>query len=122
MYDNDSFYTLTAIQQVGLGTISLLLFSIVVYFCYKAINQKPLAIRIAIAGIIFYLFVWLSPQIYYTYYLMIFDGLPLQIVIKTMPTPQTLFRVLTFQENTSLSDHSKAIMGWILIIIAALKR
>jgi hypothetical protein len=122
MYEYDSFYTLTAIQQAGLGVLSLLLFGVLVYFCFRAVRQKPLAIRIIIASVVFYIFVWLSPQIYYTYYLLIFDGLPIQIVIKAPPTPLSLTQLLMFQEKASLSDHSKAGLGWVLIAIALLRQ
>lgn len=121
MYADDSFNTLTTIQQIGLTTVSLLLCVVCIFFCYQFTKNKALLTGLLISIGIFFLFVWLSPQAYYTYYLMIFDNLPLQIVIKQPPSPWTLTQLLTFQSKVSLSDHSQAILGWVLIIIALLK-
>jgi hypothetical protein len=121
MYADDSFNTLTTIQQIGLTTVSVLLCVVCIFFCYQLIKNKSLLIRLLISIGVFFLFVWLSPQVYYTYYLMIFDDLPFQIVIKQPPSPWALIQLLTFQSKVSLSDHSKAILGWVLIIMALVK-
>ena len=121
MYTDDSFNTLTTVQQIGLTTVSVLLSAICIFICFQFIKQKSMPIRLLISFGIFFLFIWLSPQIYYTYYLMIFDGLPLQIVIKQPPSPWALVQTLSFQAKASLSDHSKAVLGWVLIAAALLK-
>ena len=63
-------------------------------------------------------FVWLSPQVYYVYYLMIFDGLPWQIVVRTPPGPGALVRLLAFQDKASLSAHGQAALGWAMLAAA----
>ncbi|MEK6204819.1 MAG: hypothetical protein N2B02_04215, partial [Amylibacter sp.] len=68
------------------------------------------------------LFVWLSPQLYYAYYIFIFKDLPIQLVIKAPPGIGPLVKILTLQNNTRLSDHSLAFLGWVLISLALLKQ
>ena len=72
--------------------------------------------KLVIALIVFYLFVWLSPQIYHTYYLFIFDGLPLQNVIRRPPTPVAIFHLMNFTNHHNLSAHGLGILAWGLII------
>ena len=121
MYTDDSFNTLTTTQQLGLTAISILLGIICIFICFRFARNRSLLGRLLISFGIFFLFVWLSPQIYYIYYLIIFDGLPFQTVIKQPPSLWALTQLLTFQSKASLSDHSKAILGWVLIVIALLK-
>lgn len=114
-YDGDSFFTLSLMGQVGLAALSALLTALTIWLSWRIGRRRRLVTRIlnALAGL--YLFTWLSPQIYYGYYLMIFDGLPLQIVIQTPPSPSGVALLLTFQANASLSDHGKGLLGWLLI-------
>lgn len=117
MYAEDSFLTLSMIQRFGLVFLSMALFSLMVFIFRRVVRKSSAILRILTAIALFFLFVWLSPQIYYTYYQLIFDGLPVQIVIKAPPSPVRLGKILLFQEMT-LSGHSKALLGWVLIILA----
>ncbi len=121
MYQDDSFYTLSQAGQIGLVGLSLVLTAILLLLAWRMMGSRPLSVRIAIAIILFLAFVWLSPQIYYTYYLFLFDGLPLQIVILPPPGPQYLADLVFFQDRTTLSAHSKGILGWLLLLVALLK-
>ena len=121
MYAEDSFLTLDAFQRVGLVFLSLILFSLTIFTFLCAAKKSGATLRILFATTLFFLFVWLSPQIYYTYYQLIFDGLPAQVVLKAPPSPARLGRILIFQEVT-LSGHSKALLGWVLIILAVWPR
>lgn len=80
--------------------------------------RRPVWQRLLAALALFWLFVWLSPQIYYGYYLLIFDGLPIQSVIKLPPGPGHMVRLLTFTEEASLSRHGQGLLGWLLIASA----
>ena len=122
MYTDDSFNTLTMIQQTGLTAISLLLGLFCIFICFRLFRNRSRLSRLLISLGVLFLLVWLSPQIYYSYYLIIFDGLPFQAVIKKPPSPWALTQLLSFQSNASLSDHTKAILGWVLIAMALLKR
>ena len=122
MYANDSIHTLTITQQIGLGFISLALLSMMIFLSLKLFRNKPMIVRIMVAIGLFYLFVWLSPQLYYAYYILIFEDLPIQLVIKAPPSIGPLVKILTLQNNIRLSDHSLAFLGWVLISLALLKR
>ncbi|EFL88908.1 conserved hypothetical protein [Ahrensia sp. R2A130] len=74
-----------------------------------------------IAVIAFALFDWLTPQIYYFYYMVLIDNLPLQIVTQMPPSPLKLLHLLTFSERSNLSFHSRGLLGWTLIAGAALQ-
>ena len=111
-YDGDSFFRLSVI---GLITLSVFLTALTIWLSWWIGRRRRLVTRILIALAALYLFTWLSPQIYYGYYLMIFDGLPLQIVTGPPPSPTSVAQLLTFQSNATLSDHGKGALGWLLI-------
>jgi len=115
MYTHDSFHTLTWPGQLGLISLSLILAAALLFIAWLMMARMTTIPRIGIAASLFYLFAWLSPQIYYTYYLTLFDKLPWQIVIKTPPTPWPLIELLAFQGPATLSAHSLALLGWTLI-------
>ena len=128
MYANDSFHTLTLAGQIGLVALSLTFAATTLFTAWwmmaKALEKTPgktkftFMARLAIAASFFYLFVWLSPQLYYTYYLLLFDDLPWQLVIKAPPAPRPLVDLLAFQGPTTLSAHTKGVLGWLLFVIA----
>ena len=70
----------------------------------------------------FYLFVWLSPQIYYSYYLILFDGLPLQIVLQQPPSLTEILKLLSFSGQNTLSAHGKSILAYAMLIAAILRQ
>ena len=115
-YEGDSFFTLTLAGRIGLLLLSLALAvgSLILsrYLC----RNRPITLRLPIAVLVFWLFVWTSPQIYYAYYMTLFDGLPVQIVIKWPESPAQIWSLLTFSDRSNLSNHTKAILGWLLII------
>ncbi len=120
-YGEDSFFTLGAGGRVGVVAISLILFALcgcVVWFAGAGLGRVW---RVLIALAVFWGFVWLSPQAYYMFYLMIFDGLPLQWVAR-LPGFDLVARLLTFTDRATLSDHGKGVLGWVLIALALLRR
>jgi hypothetical protein len=122
MYVNDSIHTLTTTQQIGLGFISLALLCMMVFVSLKLFTNKPFIVRFIIAIGLFYLFIWLSPQLYYAYYLLIFTDLPIQLVIKAPSSIGQLIKIFTLQSSATLSNHSLAFLGWVLISLALMKR
>ena len=128
MYRQDSFFTLSAGGQVGLAALSAVLALLTVYaaaFLFRKLQFDNGLIRLlsCLAGAFFLLwsFVWLSPQVYYFYYQMIFSGLPWQVVIKEPPGPGSIADLLLFRGDETLSDHSKGLFGWTLILYAIVK-
>ncbi|WP_291738190.1 hypothetical protein [Leisingera sp. F5] len=121
MYDGDSFFTLSRGGQIGLAMLSLTLWGSWFWIVRRLTRFSPLWARLVSAIAAFWLFVWLSPQVYYMYYLMVISGLPMQIVVQTPPDLSDLGHLLLFQSGFSLSAHSQAILGWSLILAAAKK-
>lgn len=117
MYQGDSFFTLSIAGQIGLAFLSAILALIFIYLGWRTTREKPLWLRLLIAIVLFFLFIWLMPQVYYTYYIFLL-GVPWQIIIQTPPTPLGLARILFFAENANLSFHAQAAIGWTLLFIA----
>lgn len=122
MYDGDSFYTLTAIGRTGLVILSITLTAALLWLASMLMKRLSLPFRVVVALILFFAFVWLSPQIYYTYYMTLFDGLPWQIVVKDPPSLRRLFGLLTFSGQANLSAHSQGVLGWLLLALALFLR
>jgi len=118
MYAQDSFHTLSGPGQVGLVVLSVILTSLILWTAWRLMARRNVTTRLVLAVTLFFAFVWLSPQIYYTYYLTLFEGLPWQIVVKRPPDPMTLWHILSFQHGATLSAHSLGLLGWALIVMA----
>ena len=120
MYDQDSFFTLGTLGKLGLMTLSVLMFLVIIWSMTRFCAHWH--IKLAGALISFYFFVWLSPPIYYTYDLFIFDGLPLQNVIAGPPTLLGIFRLMTFTDQNSMSAHGLGLLGWTMIVASQLSQ
>ena len=116
-YSEDSLFTLSAAGQLIVVSISLVLAILFFAACYKLSRGRGLLLGAAIGCALFALFDWLTPQVYYTYYLTYFDTLEPQIVINPWPDVAGLFRLLSFTDNANLSFHSRGVLGWLLIIV-----
>ena len=130
-YEGDSFYTLDALEQTGLLALTILLSGL--FLVFGAIKSRFLynypyskivipIIDLVVTSGLFYLFIWLSPQVYYSYYLIIFDDLPLQIVIKDGPSLAELGNLLSMTDRPFLSQHGQGLLGRALLIQVALYR
>jgi hypothetical protein len=118
MYDQDSFFTLGTLGQLGLISLSISMFALCIWAMSRMRAHWGIKLGVALIG--FYFFIWFSPQIYYTYYLFIFDGLPLQIVVGKPPTAMLFFQLMTFTGKHSLSAHGLGALGWGMIIAGQL--
>ena len=120
MYVGDPFFSPTMAGRTGLIVLSLVLAASVVAVFIRSVSPLPTLVRLLLALLVFWAFVWLSPQVYYLYYLMLFDGLPLQIVVQTPPGPSELAGLLSFTGIASLARHSQGVLGWALILLSFL--
>jgi hypothetical protein len=118
MYDQDTFFTLGALGQFGLLSLSVLMFAVIISAMTRI--RAHWFIKLAVALVGFYLFGWLSPQIYYAYYLFVFDELPLQNVISRPPTAFSIFQIMTFTSQHTLSAHGLGLLAWGMIIAGQL--
>ncbi len=122
MYDSDSFFTLGVPAQVGLAMLSLVLAGGMLGLTLRVTRTLSLAFRVVAALVLFALFDWLSPQIYYAYYLAIIPGLPFQAVVAATPDPMAILRLLTFSGSHDLSAHGRGALGWAMLGAAMLNR
>ena len=117
MYSQDSFFDLSFWERVGLVGISAMLATLTLLAAWVILRNRAPWLRILGALTLLWLFVWVSPQIYYTYYRMIIPDLPLQWVIWPPPGPGEALRMLIFSGPQNLSAHSQAVLGWALIAL-----
>lgn len=120
MYRDDSFFDLSVWGQVGLAAISAVLFLIAVAVAWAILRKRHIVVRFSGAVVLFWMFVWLSPQVYYIYYRMIIPDLPLQWVIWPPPAGLRAVEILLFQYQANLSAHGQALLGWSMIIAAVI--
>lgn len=118
MYQQDSFFDLSGWGQVGLALISVTLFVAMLLITRRLLRRFPVWGRIIGALVLFWLFVWASPQIYYMYYRMIIPDLPLQWVIWHVREPLKPLEMLIFSYRPNLSAHGQGILGWAMILTA----
>ena len=115
MYSQDSFFDLTLWGRTGLVAISTVLFLLFFLGTWALLRSRPLWFRPPAALVIFWLFVWTSPQVYYQYYRLIIPDLPLQWVIWPPASPLVALDYLFFLGPQNLSAHSQGLLGWSLL-------
>ena len=120
MFAEDSFFTLTFWGGAGLLALSLTLAAAMIWIVSRFYGYW--GTRVLLALFLWYAFLWLSPQIYYQYYRLIFEGLPQQSVIQRHPDHHDIIWTLTFQAGATLSAYSQGILGWAMIAAAAIRR
>lgn len=114
----DSFFTLTTAGQVGLAALSLGLATGVIVLVWFVTRGRATTLRGITALALFWVFLWLSPQVYYAYYGFIFKDLPTQWVISTPPSPLDVLYLLGFADRATLSSHGQGVLGWVILIVA----
>ena len=117
MYEGDSFQTLSLTGRMGLVALSFALAAGTGWLVMRFGRNRARVLRVWLAMMAFWAFLWLSPQIYYFYYMILIEGLPWQSVIKHPPSLTDLLSLLSFTDAPSLSNHAKGILGWGLMLI-----
>jgi hypothetical protein len=115
MYRDDSFFTLGLLEAAGLLAVTALLVLTMLALARRLCRGRPVRRLLAATGL-FWVFLWLSPQVYYAYYQIIFDGLPVQIVIGWPPGAETVLRRLAFAGPATLAAHGQGVLGWVLVV------
>ena len=120
MYDGDTFFSLTMAGQAGLVLLcfGLAVFTAAAYI--KITYRMAWPVRLLLAPVFLWIFVWLSPQAFYLYYMSLFDQLALQNVIQSPPRPSEIMHLLGFAGKATLSRHATGLLGWGLIVLAFL--
>lgn len=131
-YSGDTLHNLSLIGRIGLVLLTLVLVVLLISVSMvksRMLQQMPRASHGAAAAIFmmdllltFLLFaaaVTLVPQVYYTYYLLLFDFLDQQWIIK----PSALVRAwhsLSMSAQAGSSSHAVGFSGWWLMVIVIL--
>lgn len=120
MYDGDSLFSLTMAARFGLVLLSTGLAALTAAAFIKVTFRLGWPVRLLLALVFLWVFVWLSPQIFYLYYMVLFDDLVLQNVVQLPPWPSQIMHLLSFTGKTALSQHATGLLGWGLIALAVL--
>lgn len=105
-------------DRLAVLCVSLILTLGLFMLAWWLMRTRPVRLRALIAILLWVAFIWLSPQIYYTLYVFILDGLIWQNVIQWPPAPEFLFSILAFTERPNLSFLGQALLGWGLLALA----
>lgn len=117
MYAGDSFFLLSLVGQGGLAALSALL---ALAAGAWVLSFTGLAMRMLAAVAVFWVFLWLTPQIYYLYYQIILDDLPWQFIVGAPPSPDALLDRYLFRGPATLSNHAKGVLAWALLALGPL--
>lgn len=120
MYDSDSFFSLTMAARIGLLLLSFGLAALTAAAFIKVTCRMVWPLRLLLAPAFLWVFVWLSPQAFYLYYMIVFDHLLLQNVVQSPPQPSQIVHLLGFSGKAALSHHATGLLGWGLILLAIL--
>ena len=118
MYRDDSFFTLGIAEAAGLLALTAVMALCLLKLARRAYRRGDIWRRLLWAVGLFWVFLWLSPQVYYLFYQLIFWGLPVQIVIGWPPGAETVLRRLTFTGPATLAAHGQGVLGWALAVMA----
>jgi len=122
MYEFDSFFSLYPWERAGRVVLSLVFAAVCVAAVRWGSRGLVWPFRLVVAVAVFWGFVWVSPQGCYAYYLLLFDDLTARWVIREVPSPAEMWGHLTFSGRSTLSSHTKGLLGWALILAALLRR
>lgn len=122
MTDTYTILQLTPLVGAGLVTLSAVLSFATFFAAHRAhkaaqarISRYRLIPHITIAAALFWLFMWLSPQVYYLFYMACLPGLPAQIVIGWPPFPARLMQLLWIDFSADLPPIAQGLLGWTLL-------
>ena len=125
MFESDSYFVLPLWAAAGLAIVSAVFAFLTLYSanhvhrrCPKWSTGIAIALHSALALLVFWLFIWLSPQGYYAYYIAIIESLIWHNVIDWPPAPSDLILLVTFTGARTLAEISQGILAWLLIVQA----
>lgn len=123
-YEGDSFATLSFFGKAGVIFISTaglaLIYALIAAKTRRILQDQPTRavlalldciISLAIFGVIYAV----SPQVFYTFYQLIFDNLPQQIVLRWSETQELFLNAIALHPTGSLASHLAGI-GWLGVI------
>ena len=115
MYGSALFSSLSLYGQIGLLILSVVLFVLAVAVTRVIVTGWPAVVRLMLALIVLWCFMWLSPQAYYSYYSLLSDDMPQKWVIASPPPLGLTLRVITFSGPPDLIHHAYGALGLLLM-------
>ncbi len=76
------------------------------------------AVHGLVAAGVFWLFLWLNPQVYYLFYWLALAGLPMQLVIAAPPPLNEVLGLLMIDFTADLPPIAQGLLGWTLALQA----
>lgn len=127
-YPDDSFYTLSTPEAIGLALITttlLLIILIASWFTAHSFIRKSksstaftkvclLLLNLLITVVVYQLCLSIAPQLFYTYYQFIFTDLPVQWVVKPITLERLLDRI-SLTSGASIAQHLAGFTVWVLV-------
>lgn len=126
-YGEDSFWTLALYDRfvvAGLAAFLMILGGWAAFQIARAMAVKGDGLRLKVAmltgnvsiTLACYFGLWfVSPQLFYSYYRLIFEGLPQQWVIGSSAQLDRFVGALLFDGNISLADSAAGLYFWLLL-------
>lgn len=124
LYEGDGFWALEWETRAGLSALAVFTGGALALLARAASSGLPggpirplLGVCVALAA--YWTFLWLSPQLFYTYYGVANPNLPARIVVDPAPPGlEPLVGALSF-EGSGLADHARSGLGWLMLLAAA---
>jgi hypothetical protein len=121
-HDTYTILHLTPWVRFGLVSLSAALAVLTLYLAHRAHKairtERPwrkFIAHLTIAVAAFWLFIWLSPQIYYLFYMACLPGLPAQVVVGWPPSPANLIKLLRINFMADLPPIAQGLLGWAVL-------
>lgn len=117
MFEGDTYFIHVAGAEVALAVFSGLLVFLAIAAVRLARRRVELAAAAPAIGIVFWwLFLWLTPQLYYLLYVALSDALAFDLIIGWPPGPGRMMELLGFRGEASLTDFAVGVLGWAMIL------
>lgn len=116
MYDGDIFLALTSSGQWAVAALSAVLAFLAVVAVRLTRRHVSAAAAPAIGVVYWWLFLWLTPQLYYLLYMLLIEGLPFRLMVLWPPGAGRLLELLLFRSQVSLADHALGALGWAMLL------
>lgn len=114
----ESFYALTPLGRIGLLTLSVALCVAMIFLTRVIVTGWPLIARVMLSLILLWAFIWLSPQVFFSFYSLFFDEVPKGWVVKGPPPIGMAIRVITFTGPADVMHHAQGALGILMVFSA----
>ena len=131
-YPGDSIFTLSLFGRVGLIALTVLLVLLLITLSQlksRWLQHAPrtwsgsgvtmMVFDVMLTTLLFIMALTLVPQLYYSYYQLLFEGLPQQWIVKPLPLA-SIWHSVRVPREASMALHTIGLCGWWLLIVVVL--